>query len=112
MPCAIGSRPASASSARRDSTSSTLNGFAASARSTAPARAGSRSRSHDLVQARGPGTLEVHGSLQRLGVADDRLAVDAGKAPDRADDADGEPLAGELERQQPARVRRSRESRA
>ena len=55
-----------------------------------------------LVQARAAGALQVHGGGEGDRVADDGLPVDAWPAPNGLDDADGDPLAGDLERQQAA----------
>ena len=87
VPWAIGSRLASASSARRDSIASTWKGFAARAWSTAVASFGSRKPSQTSFTRAAPGPREVDGRRQCGAVADDRLALDTRESPHRPDDA-------------------------
>ena len=60
----------------------------------------------DFARPRGAGPLEVDGRGAPLLVPDDALAVDAREAAHRVDDADGDALARDLEREQAAFVGR------
>ena len=111
VPWAIGSRRASASSARRDSIASTLKGFAARTWSTRRHAVRVAEPKPDLVHTGRARLREVDGCRERGAVTDHRLTVDAGESPDGPDDAHRDALAPDLEREQAARIRRRRKPR-
>ena len=110
VPCAIGSRRASASSAAARLDLEHVERCLRERGRNAVRICVTAEAEPDLADAGRAGPLRVQRRTERIDIADDPRAVDAGEALDRRRDPDANPRAADLERQQPVRSRRPREA--